>query len=103
MANAGGLTVALDVTITDDLRAEGIARELVNRIQNMRKDSGYDVTDKIVVTLQNDGVIEHALKENLTYIKNETLTEELVLNDNVNNGIEIAFDEVNTKLFIEKI
>ena len=103
VANAGGLTVALDVTITDDLRAEGIARELVNRIQNMRKDSGYDVTDKIVVTLQNDGVIEHALKENLTYIKNETLTEELVLNDNVNNGIEIAFDEVNTKLFIEKI
>ena len=102
VANEGSLTVALDVTITDDLRKEGIARELVNRIQNLRKDSGFEVTDKIDVTLQTDENIVKAVKTNLNYIKTETLTEELEIIDNLNNGIEIAFDDVNTKLFIQK-
>jgi len=102
VANEGALTVALDVTITDDLRGEGIARELVNRIQNLRKDSGFDVTDRIDVLLQRDDNIINAVKTNIEYIKTETLTEELEIKDEVNNGIEITFDEINTKLSIQK-
>lgn len=102
VANEGALTVALDVTITEELRKEGIARELVNRIQNLRKDSGFEVTDRIDVQLQNDAQVAAAIASNEEYIKSETLTEDLKLMDNLNNGIEIAFDEVNTKLFIQK-
>ena len=102
VANEGALTVALDVTITDDLKQEGIAREIVNRIQNLRKDSGFEVTDRIDVVLQKDEGIEQAVHTNLEYIKTETLTEELEIMDHVNNGIDIAFDDIQTKLFIQK-
>ncbi len=102
VANEGALTVALDVTINDHLRKEGIARELVNRIQNLRKDSGFEVTDRIVVKLQSDANIVNAVDANIAYIKSETLTEELEIIDKLDNGIEIAFDDVNTKLFIQK-
>ena len=102
VANEGALTVALDVTITDELRSEGIARELVNRIQNLRKDSGFEVTDRIDVQLQKEDNIVRAINTNLEYIKTETLTEELEIMDIVNNGIEIVFDDINTKLFIQK-
>ena len=102
VANEGALTVALDVTINEDLRKEGIARELVNRIQNLRKDSGFEVTDRIDVQLQKDAQIVEAVTSNEAYIKSETLTENLQIIDTVNNGIEIVFDDVNTKLFIQK-
>lgn len=102
VANEGALTVALDVTISDALKNEGIARELVNRIQNLRKDSGFEVTDRIDVKLQRDEQIKQAVDSNIEYIKTETLTEELEIIDQINNGIEIAFDDVNTKLFISK-
>ena len=102
MANEGALTVALDVTISEDLRKEGIARELVNRIQNLRKDSGFEVTDRIDVILQKDDKIVEAVETNMAYIKAETLTKELEIKDTINNGIEIVFDDVNTKLFIQK-
>ncbi len=102
VANEGSLTVALDVTLTKDLREEGIARELVNRIQNLRKDSGFEVTDRISVTLQKDEQIIQAVQQNLEYIKAETLTDDLIIMDNLNNGIDIAFDAIETKLFIEK-
>ncbi|WP_299112592.1 isoleucine--tRNA ligase [uncultured Winogradskyella sp.] len=102
VANEGALTVALDVTINEELRNEGIARELVNRIQNLRKDSGFEVTDRIDVQLQNDTLVAAAIASNENYIKSETLTEELEIKDTIKNGIEIAFDEVNTKLFIQK-
>ena len=102
VANEGALTVALDVTITDGLRKEGIARELVNRIQNLRKDSGFEVTDRIDVKLQKDEQIVNAVNNNLNYIKTETLTEDIEIIDQLNNGIEITFDDVNTKLFIQK-
>ena len=102
VANEGVLTVALDVTITDELRREGIARELVNRIQNLRKDSGFEVTDRIDVTLQKDESIVRAVNTNLEYIKTETLTEKLTIMEQVNNGIDIAFDNINTRLFIKK-
>ena len=102
VASQGSLTVALDVTINDDLRKEGIARELVNRIQNIRKESGYEVTDKIDIKILKDGLVENAVESNLGYIKAETLTAELNFEDKLENGTAIAFDEVNTKLFIEK-
>ena len=102
VASSGPLTVALDVTITEDLKEEGIARELVNRIQNMRKDSGFEVTDKIRIKILKDGLVEKAVKKNLEYIKTETLTTELDFEDAMDKGAEVAFDEVNTKLFIQK-
>ena len=102
VANEGALTVALDVTISEELRKEGIARELVNRIQNLRKDSGFEVTDRIDVQIQNDVLVAAAIASNEEYIKSETLTEDLKIIDNLNNGIEITFDKVNTKLFIQK-
>ncbi|TGV02313.1 isoleucine--tRNA ligase [Flavivirga rizhaonensis] len=102
VANEGSLTVALDVTISDDLRKEGIARELINRIQNLRKDSGFEVTDRIDVRLQKDNHVINAVNANMAYIKTETLTNELEIIDKLDNGIEIVFDDVNTKLFIQK-
>jgi isoleucyl-tRNA synthetase len=102
VANEDALTVALDVTISEDLRREGVARELVNRIQNLRKDSGFEVTDRIDVQLQNDPQVAAAVASNEAYIKSETLTDDLKILETLNNGIEIAFDEVNTKLFIKK-
>jgi isoleucyl-tRNA synthetase len=102
VANSGALTVALDVTITEDLRKEGIARELVNRIQNLRKDSGFEVTDKIDVQLQKNGLVEEAVVSNIDYIKAETLTADLSFEERLESGTEIAFDEIHTKLFIQK-
>ncbi|HER39595.1 MAG TPA: isoleucine--tRNA ligase, partial [Salinimicrobium catena] len=102
VANSGNITVALDITISEALKKEGIARELVNRIQNIRKDSGFEVTDKIDVTLQKDGTVEDAVQQNIEYIKNETLTANLDLAEEVDNGLEISFDEVATKLLIKK-
>ena len=88
--------------ISDELKKEGIARELVNRIQNVRKDSGFEVTDQIDVTLQKDGTVEDAVQQNIEYIKTETLTANLDLAEEVNNGQDIEFDEVTTQLFIKK-
>ncbi|CAM4166523.1 isoleucine--tRNA ligase [Zobellia nedashkovskayae] len=102
VASSGPITVALDVTINEDLREEGIARELVNRIQNIRKDSGFEVTDRIDVKILKDGFVEKAVFNNLDYIKTETLTAELVFEEKLDEGTEVSFDEVTTKLFIEK-
>ena len=102
VATSGPLTVALDVTINEELKDEGIARELVNRIQNIRKDSGFEVTDRINVKILKDGLVEKAVERNMAYIKAETLTAELQLEEKLDEGISIAFDEINTKLFIVK-
>ncbi len=102
VANSNGITVALDITISEELKQEGIARELVNRIQNLRKDSGFEVTDKIKVELQNDAVLEAAVKSNIEYIQSETLTKELVFRENIDNGIEIEFDDIKTRITITK-
>ena len=102
VASSGPLTVALDITIDDDLKNEGIARELVNRIQNLRKESGFEVTDKIDIQILKDGQIEKAVANNETYLKSETLTVELNYEERLDQGTIIAFDDVNTKLFIQK-
>ena len=103
VANEGGLTVALDVTITEELRKEGVARELVNRIQNARKDTGLEVTDKIRLTILNFENLQHAIQENKAYIMSETLTQELVFVDALDAGTEIAFDTIISKILIEKM
>jgi isoleucyl-tRNA synthetase len=102
VANSNGITVALDIVISAELKKEGIARELVNRIQNIRKDSGFEVTDKIKVHLQKSDTLEEAIEPNLEYIKSETLTEELVFEEDLENGTEIEFDEIKTKIKITK-
>lgn len=102
VASSGAITVALDITINEELREEGIARELVNRIQNIRKESGLEVTDKIDVKVLKDGCVEKAIESNIDYIKAETLTAELNFEEKLEKGVEIAFDEINTKLFIQK-
>ncbi len=102
VANSEGLTVALDVTINDDLRKEGIARELVNRIQNARKDSGFEVTDRIKLTFLNFQELEQSVLANERYIKAETLTNELVFVDALENGTEIEFDTIKSRMLIEK-
>ncbi|PQJ75365.1 isoleucine--tRNA ligase [Polaribacter gangjinensis] len=103
VANEGSFTVALDVTITEDLRKEGVARELVNRIQNARKDSGLEVTDKIKLTVLNFENLQNAISENKTYIMSETLTKELVFVDELKEGIVIEFDNIKSKIVIEKM
>lgn len=90
-----GLTVALDVDLSDDLKREGVARELVNRIQNMRKDSDFDVTDRIVVHLQNDAALIDAISHFEDYIKGEVLANSIQWHDQL-KGEEIVFDEVTT-------
>ena len=102
VANAEGLTVALDVTINENLRKEGVARELVNRIQNARKDSGFEVTDKIKLTVLKAADLEESVMANESYIKAETLTNELVFVDDLKNGTEIEFDTINSRMLIEK-
>ena len=102
VANANGITVALDITLTEELILEGIARELVNRIQNARKDAGFDVTDKVKVVLQNQEQIEQAVAAFEDYIKSESLTNSILFEVDVKNGTEIEFDELKTNLLISK-
>tara|TARA_R110002073_G_C9484725_1_gene580297 strand:- start:2283 stop:4535 length:2253 start_codon:yes stop_codon:yes gene_type:complete len=103
VANAHNLTVALDVTISEELRKEGIARELVNRIQNLRKDSGLEVTDKIKLTILNFENLQTSVEENKAYIMSETLTKELVFVDSLNDGTEIEFDNIKSRILINKM
>jgi len=103
VANEGSLTVALDVTISEELRKEGVARELVNRIQNARKDTGLEVTDKIKLTVLNFENLQKSILDNKEYIMSETLTKELVFVDALNNGTEIEFDTIKSRILIEKM
>ena len=103
VANEGALTVALDVTITEELRKEGVARELVNRIQNARKDTGLEVTDKIKLTVLNFENLQKSITDNKEYIMSETLTKELVFVDELNSGTEIEFDTIKSRILIEKV
>ncbi len=102
VANSNGITVALDITISEELKQEGIARELVNRIQNIRKESGFDITDKIKVEIERNGNLEVAISNNKEYIMSETLTDELFFVDNTVNGTKIEFDDIKTNILITK-
>ena len=102
VATAGSLLVALDIHITPELRQEGIARELVNRIQNIRKDNDYDITDRIQIRLQAHPALQAAVTANEAYIKNETLTDSITFVESLPEGEEIAFDEVTTRIVVAK-
>jgi len=101
VANEGKLTVALEVTITEDLRKEGIARELVNRIQNIRKSSGFEITDKIKITLSKNEQTDDAVNEYNSYICNQVLSNSLILVDEVIDGTELNFDDFS--LFVNVV
>ena len=100
VANQGSVTVALDITVSDSLKEEGIARELVNRIQNLRKNSGFEVTDHVDICILDNKNITNAVLNNLDYIKIETLTKKLELVNKLDDGIEIDFDGISTKLLV---
>ena len=102
VANEGKLTVALDVTVTEELRREGIARELVNRIQNIRKSSGLEITDKIKITLSKNQQTDDAVNEYKDYICNQVLGTLLTLTDEVENGTELNFDDFSLYVSVVK-
>ena len=102
VANSNGLTVALDVTISPELKKEGIARELINRIQNLRKDSDFEVTDRIEICFENNTDVEEAVGTNKEYIKTETLANQIIFETSLSDGIDIEFDNIKTKIFIKK-
>jgi isoleucyl-tRNA synthetase len=106
VASDGDITVALDITVTDDLRFEGIAREFVNRIQNYRKESGFDVTDKINIFIQKHEFTDEAIIKHKEYIVSQTLAKEINLADNLDKNtsrqVEID-DDIITWLKIERI
>jgi isoleucyl-tRNA synthetase len=102
VANNNGITVALDIQLNEELIEEGIARELINRIQNLRKDAGFEVTDKIILYLTPHKALNDALKNNLQYIKTETLTEKIHVQDELENGVLVEFDNVKTSILIKQ-
>lgn len=102
VANEGRLTVALDVTVTDELRKEGIARELVNRIQNIRKSSNFDITDRILVKIAKVEQIKEAVLEFNEYIATQVLADKVVLEDYV-AGVEIDMDDYVLTLSVERV
>ncbi len=103
VAHGNGLTVALDITLNEDLINEGVARELVNRIQNIRKDSGLEVTDKIEISFLANSDLKQRIENNITYILTETLGEKIDFPEKMNDGTEVVFDNIKTQITIKKI
>ena len=108
VASEGQMTIALDIEVTDELRAEGVARELINRIQNIRKDSGYDVTDKVDVVIYADGEQSDEIDASLAvfkdYIASQTLARtvaRLPLSEAV-DAVEVEWDETTIKIKTKK-
>lgn len=102
VATEGKLTIAMDITITDDLRKEGVARELINRIQNLRKDSGFEVTDKIVVTIAQDDEIKEALEQFGEYVCSQTLAKEISQAEEL-DGTEVEWKDSTIKIAVKKV
>jgi isoleucyl-tRNA synthetase len=103
VSSKGALTVALDVTVTPELEQEGNARELVNRIQKIRKDNGYELTDRITVKLADVGNLAEAVKQFASYIKNEVLADELELVDQLNDALPVEVNEQEVKVWVNKV
>jgi len=104
VANDGKLTVALDITVTDELRYEGIAREFVNRIQNIRKESGFDVTDKITVLIEDHDLINEAIKRHAGYIGSQTLATKVDVVNNFKDGNvrEVEINEMSVRILVTR-
>jgi len=103
VANEGRLTVALDITITDELRREGLARELVNRIQNIRKTNGFDITDKIRIQISDNEVVRSAMNQWEKYILTQTLAESIVFTNSVQDGILLDIEDLDLTMSVKKI
>jgi isoleucyl-tRNA synthetase len=103
VASEGGLTVALDITLTDDLKAEGIARELINRVQNLRKDSGLEVTDRILLKVETNDLIRRAISQNKEYVCNEVLANDILFDAVSSSALITDLEtEADTKIDLVK-
>ena len=100
VSNEGNLTVALEVELNDDLRNEGMARELINRVQNMRKEAGFEITDRICVYVSHNNAMEKAIDNYSDYIKGQVLADNIEVSDD-NRGTEVEFDDF--KLYIDVV
>ena len=103
VTNMGSLTVALDINITTELKQEGLSRELVNRVQNLRKEMDFEVTDRITVSLQQDNLITPAILQNKQYICTEILADDILLSEKPLNGNKIVIEDVELEILIAKI
>ena len=103
VASEGKITVALDLTLTDELKAEGIAREFINRIQNIRKEKDYNLTDRIVIEVENDNPFKTEVSQNEQYICNEVLSDKIEFVNSLSIFEEIEIDEIKFKININKI
>ena len=102
VANEGNLTVALDIEVSDELIREGIARELVNRIQNIRKSSGFEIVDKISVKIEKLDEINDAVAEHSDYIATQVLANSIELVDKIDNPTELDFEDYVVKILVTK-
>tara|TARA_B100000575_G_scaffold88225_2_gene69751 strand:- start:9916 stop:13320 length:3405 start_codon:yes stop_codon:yes gene_type:complete len=98
-----GSTVALDISITDKLLLEGLSRDLINRIQNVRKEQGLDVTDKIIIYLKKNKLLEDVLKQHEEFVMSETLSKKIIISNKNFNGTELNFEGIESEILIEKI
>ncbi len=103
VASEGKMTVALDLTITDELKAEGIAREFINRVQNLRKDKGFDLTNRITIQVEANSPFEKELINNQLYISEEVLSDKIEIVNSLSNFDEIEIDDVKFKLLVNKV
>jgi isoleucyl-tRNA synthetase len=103
VANEGRMTIALDITVTDELKKEGLARELVNRIQNLRKSSGFEITDKICLTISSSKEMNESIQEHKKYISNQVLANSIDIINQLNEGTVLDFDDFNLTVQIEKV
>ena len=103
VANEGSLTIALDIEVTEELRLEGIARELVNRIQNIRKSKNFEITDKISITFENNSNIADAVKQYNDYICTQVLAKSITFNEKVENATSLDFESFVVNVDITKI
>ena len=107
MANEGNITVALDITVTPELLNEGIAREIVNRVQNIRKDRQYDITDKIDIVIESTEFTDSAVKEFADYISKQVLANSLVIGEicgesEENATLDIDEQNINVRIALSK-
>ncbi|MCR4774514.1 MAG: isoleucine--tRNA ligase [Prevotella sp.] len=100
VSNEGNLTVALEIELTDELRQEGMARELINRIQNIRKESGFEITDRVNVTVAPNELVENAVNNFAEYIKSQVLADAITIA--ANDGAEAEFDDFKLNIKVER-
>ena len=103
VASEGKLTVALDLTLTEELKAEGVAREFINRIQNLRKDKNFDLTDRITIQIEENSPFEAELINNNQYISEEVLSDKIEIVNSLSNFNEIEIDDIKFKVFVNRI